>query len=123
MVDHNLTFLSNQLALLGLFLVCPMDKLTVVRGCPNLSYLNTCERAMSLLNIGLSALALRMDPNTDDWLLEEVLAGSSSMKAVRKAIEEYDAAVPAALETLKRRQSQQGNVAVFDIDNEHENVT
>ena len=100
-----------------------MDKLTVVRGCPNLSYLNTCERAMSLLNIGLSALALRMDPNTDDWLLEEVLAGSSSMKAVRKAIEEYDAAVPAALETLKRRQSKQGDVAVFDIDNEHENVT
>ena len=42
--DHNLTFLSNQLSLLGLFLVGGMDKLTATRGCPGLSYLNTAER-------------------------------------------------------------------------------
>ena len=64
--DHNLTFLFNQLALFGLFLVGNMDKLNATRGTPGLSYLNTTERPMSNLNRGLSSLALRLNPNRPD---------------------------------------------------------
>ena len=54
--DHNLTFLSNQLALFGLFLIGNMDKLVAVCGCPGHSYLNIVERSMAILNLGLANL-------------------------------------------------------------------
>ena len=100
--DHNLTFLSNQLALLGLFLVGGMDKLTATRGCPGSSYLNTAERLMSLLNIGLSSLALMLDPNTPQWL-RDILHGLGSMKAIRKALADYDDIMQHAIDALERR--------------------
>lgn len=40
----------------GLFLLENMDKLNITCGCPSLSFLNTGERPMSLLNISLSGL-------------------------------------------------------------------
>lgn len=100
--DHNLTFLSNQLALLGLFLVGGMDKLTATRGCPGSSYLNTAERLMSLLNIGLSSLSLMLDPNTPQWL-RDILHGLGSMKAIRKALADYDDIMQHAIDALERR--------------------
>ena len=58
---------------------------------------------MSILNIGLSALSLTLDPNCDEWLIKEVLAGASSMKTVRKNIEDYDKEFCLALSTIERR--------------------
>ena len=80
-----------------------MDKLSSIRGCPGLSYLNTAERAMLVLNLGLANLALSIDPNADEWLLNEVLAGTSSMKAVRAAVNQYAIELPKAITVLERR--------------------
>ena len=80
--DHNLTFLSNRLELLGLFLVCDMDKLTATRGCPGLSYLLTAERAMPNLNLDISLLATQMDSNMTDFL-QDLLQGLTTMKDTR----------------------------------------
>ena len=62
--DHNLTFLYNQLALFGLFLIGGMDKLVATRGCPGLSYLNTTKWPMSLLKYWCPSLSLMLDPET-----------------------------------------------------------
>ena len=104
--DHNLTFLFNQLALFGLFLVGNMDKLNATRGTPGLSYLNTAERPMSNLNRGLSSLALRLNPDRPDWLLD-LLSGVSSMKGIRRILAEYDNIMEHAIDALERRQSRQ----------------
>ena len=100
--DHNLTFLLDQLSLLGLFLVGGMDKLTSTRGCPGLSYLNTAERPMSNLNRGISSLSLMMDPNTPAWL-RELLHGVVSMKGVRMILAEYDDVLQHVIDVLERR--------------------
>lgn len=88
--DHNLKFLHNILSLLALFKLGKMDKLVAVRGCPGLSYLNTVERCMAILNLGLANLALVIDPTAPDWLFD-VLEGCGSMKEVRSAVALHDA--------------------------------
>ena len=65
--DHNTTFLANLLSFIGLFLIGNMEKLNATPGCPGLSYLNTSERPVSLLNYGLVYLALRMNSDTSEW--------------------------------------------------------
>ena len=37
---------------------------------------------MSLINIGISSIALTFDPETDEWILSEVLEGVTCMKGV-----------------------------------------
>ena len=44
---------------------------------------------MSLLNIGLLNLALKIDEGAPDWLID-LLHGVSKLKAVRDEIELYD---------------------------------
>ncbi len=100
--DHNLTHLSNQLALFGLFLQGDMDKLCATRGCAGLSYLNTAERPMSLLTLGQSGLATQLDPTKPDFL-NELLRNASSMKLIRQNITEYDELLPIAIAALERR--------------------
>ena len=64
--DHNHKHVRNQLALFGLFILRNMDKLNVTRGYPGLSFLNTSERAMDFLNIGLSGFALKSNVQVVD---------------------------------------------------------
>lgn len=101
--DHNITFLSNQIAAFALFLVGNMDKLDILRCCPGLSFLCTTERAMSILNLGLSNLSLMISPDSPEFLLKDVLARASSMKAVRSAVAQYDQELPLALDALERK--------------------
>ena len=101
--DHNFTFLRNTMALFGLFLICDVDKLTATRCCPGLSFLNIVERAMSLVNMGISSLSLAIDPNADKFLVDEVIKGMSSMKNVRESISDYDKAMQAAIEIIERQ--------------------
>ena len=56
--DHKLYHIANQIYLFAVLLVGNMDKLVATRGCPGLSYLNTSERAMDTLKIGLSGLEI-----------------------------------------------------------------
>lgn len=100
--DHNLTFFSNQLALLGLFLAGDMDNLMATRGCPGLSYLLTAERAMPNLNLGISSLATQMDPNMPRFL-KELQRGLTTMKDTRRALIDYDEVIKVAIAVLERR--------------------
>ena len=95
------TLFSNQIVYLSLFLIGNMNTLVETCSCPGIFYLNTCERAMSLLNIGLSSLALSLDIGEDEWLMIEVLSVAMSMKAVRNAISEYDLELPKSIEDLQ----------------------
>ena len=63
-----------------------MYRLVAIMGCPGLSFQNTAERAMSLLNLSLSNLALKIDEDAPDWLID-LLHGVSTIKAVRDEIE------------------------------------
>ncbi len=94
------------MALFGLFLICNVDKMTATRCCPGLSFLNIVERAMSLVNMGISSLALAIDPDADKFLVEEVIKGMSSMKNVRDSIADYDEAVEVAIQILERQLNQ-----------------
>ena len=87
----------------ALFLVGNMYKLLATRGCPGFSCLNTAERAIAILNIGLSGLALSIYPNTEELLLSEFLKGSMSIKSVRNDIEKYNTELPLAISVSERR--------------------
>ena len=101
-LDYNLTFLSNQVALLGILLVANIDMLKAFR-CPGMSYLCMAERAMSPINMGILGLALALDHNSDEWLRKDVLAGESMMNGVRRNIELYDTEMPVAINILERQ--------------------
>ena len=73
--EHNLGHLLNQIYLFSLSLAVNNGKLVATCSCTGLSYLNTSEQAMAILNIGLSGLALSKDPNTEEWLTSKVLKG------------------------------------------------
>ena len=56
--DHRLTYLSVKLALIALYLKLNLDYHCAARTAPYHSYRNPVERIMSILNLGLQALAL-----------------------------------------------------------------
>ena len=103
--DHNLKFLRNCISLLATFLVGNMDKLVAVRGCPGHSYLNTVERCMSILNLGLTNLGVRVDFDSPDWLFD-LLEGNGSMKKLREAIALYDSDLQQAIIQREKMESQ-----------------
>ena len=80
-----------------------MDTLLETSGFPGISYLNTCDREMSLINIGLSSLALSLDVGKDKWLMKKVLSGAMSMETIRSAISEYYLELPKSIEALQRQ--------------------
>ncbi len=57
---------------------------------------------MSSLNIVYSCLALMMDPHADEWLMEDVISSTSSMKAVCSSIAQCDLELPIAIDILQR---------------------
>ena len=77
-----------------------MDKIVLVCGFPGLAYLNTVEMAMSVLNLGFANLSLSIDSDYYEWLLNEFLPVTSSMKAVRGAVHQYDIEIPNAMDIL-----------------------
>lgn len=107
--DHNIRHLLNVMAIVAIFLVGEMDKLQVTRGCPNLSYLNTTERAMPVHTLGASGISLVIGFQAREWLIPEVIGYAKSMKSVRDCIDQYDEELPQAIEFLKRLLKQEEN--------------
>ena len=101
--DHNLSHLENHISVFALILFINIDKLVATHSCPGLSYLKTMERAMAILNIGLSVLALSVDPNTEKWLMYKVLKVAISTKEVRDDIKQYVTELPLVIKVLERR--------------------
>ena len=58
---------------------------------------------MAILNIGLSVLALSVDPNTEKWLMYKVLKVAISTKEVRDDIKQYVTELPLVIKVLERR--------------------
>eukprot|EP00978_Attheya_sp_CCMP212_P010159 scaffold24367_cov73-Attheya_sp.AAC.3 len=81
--DHNITLMRCRLAAVAVFLLGNMDRMVMVRGCPQLSFLNVAERAMSLLNIGLTGLSLKLKPKPNEWF-KNILSKSNSMAKTRE---------------------------------------
>ena len=80
--DHNLTFLSVQLALIALFIHFDLDMLQAVRTAPYRSWKNPCERVNCILNLGLQAVGLmRMNM---EGCFERMITGCNS---IRQAVE------------------------------------
>lgn len=116
--DHNLTFLRNIVFNFGMFLASEIDILILTRGVSGLSCYNTCEKVMSNLSIGTIGLSLMMDPDADEWLMNDVIGGVTTMKGVRKSIGEWDEAIPIAIGILERRLAkiEGGNNASDEMD-------
>ena len=91
-----------------------MEKINSTRGCPGISYLNTAERPVSLLNYGLASISLRMDPEMPEWL-HEILNSVSSMKGVSESITEYGDIITHTIDSLERC------IARMEVDEENVN--
>ena len=101
--DHNYKHVQNQLALFVLFLLGNTDKLNMTHGCPGIYFLNTAERAMDFLNIGLSVFDLKSNVQVgNEFLMDEVIGKASLMKSSRAAVHEYDTELPLDISVLER---------------------
>lgn len=76
--DHRITYLSVKLSL---FVKLDLDYLCAARTAPYHSYRNPVERIMSIVNIGLQAVALAREKMPED--MEAEAAKCNSMKALR----------------------------------------
>ena len=87
--DHNIKHISNFLQMVALFILGGMGRLVAIRGCPGLFFQNTTERAVSLLNLGLSNLSFKIDEDAPYWIID-LLNGVSKMNVVQDEIESYN---------------------------------
>ena len=79
--DHKQKHVQNQIALFGLFILGNMDKINMIRVCPGIYFLNTAERAMDFMNIGLYGLMLKSNVQVGyELLMDEVIGRASLMK-------------------------------------------
>ena len=85
----------------------------MTRGCPGLSFINSANRAMALLNIGISDLALKSNVQVGNKLfMDEVIGKALSMKSARAAVQEYDTELPLAIAILECRFGRNVDVAI-----------
>ena len=79
--DHNLTFLSVQLAIIALYISFDLQ---AVRTAPYHSWKNPCERVNCILNLGLQAVGL-MRVNMEEKF-EKVISSCNTMEEIRKEV-------------------------------------
>lgn len=81
--DHNIQHLAVKLSLIAFARCIRVARLSALRGCPSQSYTLTCERAMSLLQLGIQHLALARGRMSD--ASEKLIGSCSSMSDIREA--------------------------------------
>ena len=81
-----MTYLSVKLSLIALYLKLNLDYLCVARTAPYHSYRNPVERIMSILNLGLQAVALAREKMPDE--MEATATRCNSLKALRAVAEQ-----------------------------------
>ena len=86
---------------MALFILRGMDLLVAISEFLGLSFHNIAQRKMSLLKFGLSNLALKIDEDATDWIID-LLHGVSTMKAVQDEIELYTKEVLKAVKYFER---------------------
>ena len=83
--DHRVNFMSVKLALIALFRKLDLDYLCAARTAPYHSYRNPVERMMSILNLGLQAVALAREKMPEE--MEAEAARCNSLKTLRALAE------------------------------------
>ena len=96
--DHRVTYLSVKLALIALFKKLNLDYLCATRTAPYHSYRNPVERIMSILNLGLQAVALAREKMPEEFEAES--AKCNSLKALRAIAERNPDFHGAAIDTM-----------------------
>ena len=64
--NNNHKHVINNLALFDLFILGNMDKINMTHRCPIIYFLDTTERAMDFLNIGISVIELNYNVRVGD---------------------------------------------------------
>ena len=88
--NRNPTFVGVQLAYLALAKELDLDALIVMRTAPGQSYVNPCERVMSVLSMLMQGIATARGKCSA--AVEKSLQGVQSMKGTRKVLDESSAA-------------------------------
>eukprot|EP00957_Ditylum_brightwellii_P187826 14301210-Ditylum_brightwellii.AAC.1 len=101
--DHRPNMLNNMMAIFALFLAYGVNKLTVIRGIPGQSYLNTVERSISVFNLRLANCAVMMNMVLHTWLFQDVLTSATLLNATHAAINEYNNDLAATIKILEQR--------------------
>jgi len=96
--DHRVNYISVKIALIALFRKLDLDYLCAVRTAPYHSYRNPVERIMSIVNIGLQAVALARRVMSQE--MEAEAEKCNSMKALQAVAERNPAFREAALDSI-----------------------
>ena len=83
--DHRLTYYSVIISYICVFCWLNLDYLVAVQTAPNNSWLNPCERLMSILNLGLQCVSTTRQKCSVE--IETKLKSCNSMSAIRDAAE------------------------------------
>ena len=83
--DHRLTYYSVIISYICVFRWLNLDYLVAVQTAPNNSWLNPCERLMSILNLGLQCVSTTRQKCSAE--IETKLKSCKSMSAIRDAAE------------------------------------
>ena len=80
-VDHRLTYMLVQIALIVLFIELDLDFLYAIRTAPHNSWKNPAERIMSILNLVFPGVGIARGLTAFD---EDHLQGFNNMKQIRE---------------------------------------
>lgn len=96
--DHRTTYLSVQIALIGLFRLLDLDMLVAARTAPHNSYRNPVERMMSLINIGLQSVGIMRQQMPEE--MEKAVQNANNMEEIRKVAQKIPAIKENYLQSL-----------------------
>ncbi len=80
--DHRLKYYSVMISYVCAFRWLNLDFLVAVQTAPNNSWINPCERLMSILNLGLQCVSTTRAKSSDET--EAMLKSCNSMSEIRK---------------------------------------
>ena len=86
--DYSTTFTNNQLYNFVLFLLHRVDEFSVIYRHLVSSFINTIERIISVLNIGLDNFTLNIEG--EQWFMNNLLVRTASMQVFWNVINYYD---------------------------------
>lgn len=94
--DHQLTFVSVQLALIALFLNLDLDFVCAGRTCPYHSWRNPVERIMSVINLGYQCVGLMREEGPQHF--EASIKNANNIGQLRKSASQFKDEVKATLQ-------------------------
>ncbi|GAQ92919.1 hypothetical protein KFL_012020010, partial [Klebsormidium nitens] len=86
--DHRTTYASVQIAWVAVWLALDLDYLLIVRTIPCNSWVNTVERSMSILNLGMQGVAVMQSAMSP--FFERHFSKATSLAAMRVAASKVD---------------------------------